>query len=403
MAYSELIKNFRRIRPYMRSFYVYGFRHRLEHDTKSARSYDNERRRVASWLGEYMKFGQDADGKRVFLSVDSRSIARNPLYRAFRAKSFTDLDITLHFYLMDILEPEDGKTVNEIMDELEEYLGEFACAELPDVSSLQKKLSEYAALGLIRKEKQGKQVRYFLSRTDTDLDSWQVPGAFFSEAAPLGVVGSYLLDRMEDQTDYFRFKHHYILYALDSEVLCDLFLAMGAHQKVSLRQGQRCHEILPLSIYISTQTGRQYVLGQTAAGFRFFRLDLIDSVEPGEPAEISPQLEKDLAQFQKKVWGVSAKRSRKPEHLEMVIQGEEPFVVQRLEREKRCGTIVKLADGNWRFEADVWDAMEMLPWIRTFIGRIVSLRCTNPEVQRRFYEDLEAMKNMYGGTADAVQ
>lgn len=403
MAYSELIKNFRGIRPYMRSFYVYGFRHRLEYDAKSARSYDNERRRVASWLGEYMKFGQDADGKRVFLSVDSRSIARNPLYRAFRAKSFTDLDMTLHFYLMDILEPEDGKTVNDILDELEGYLEEFAYTELPDISSLQKKLSEYVSLGLIRREKEGKQVRYFLVQTDTDLDSWRMPAAFFSEAGPLGVVGSYLLDRMEGQANCFRFKHHYILYALDSEVLCDLFLAMGAHRKVSLRQGRRCQEILPLKIYISTQTGRQYVLGRAAAGFRFFRLDLIDSVEPGEEADISSQLESDLAGFQHKVWGVSTKRGRKPAHLEMVIRGEEKFVVQRLRREKRCGTIVKLEDGNWRFEADVWDPMEMLPWIRTFTGRIVSLRCTDLEVEKRFYEDLAAMKKLYGGPADAVQ
>lgn len=57
MAYSELLKSFHRIRPYMRSFYVYGFRHRQEFDAKSARSYDNERRRVESWLGDYMKFG----------------------------------------------------------------------------------------------------------------------------------------------------------------------------------------------------------------------------------------------------------------------------------------------------------------------------------------------------------
>lgn len=46
MAYSELIKSFHRIRPFMRSFYVYGFQHRLEHDEKSTRSYDNERRRI---------------------------------------------------------------------------------------------------------------------------------------------------------------------------------------------------------------------------------------------------------------------------------------------------------------------------------------------------------------------
>lgn len=52
MAYSELIKNFDRIRDYMRQFYVYGFKSRTEYDKKSTRSYDNERRRIESWLGQ---------------------------------------------------------------------------------------------------------------------------------------------------------------------------------------------------------------------------------------------------------------------------------------------------------------------------------------------------------------
>lgn len=61
MAYSELIKNFDRIRDYMRQFYVYGFKSRNEYDKKSARSYDNERRRLESWLGDFMSFRQTAD------------------------------------------------------------------------------------------------------------------------------------------------------------------------------------------------------------------------------------------------------------------------------------------------------------------------------------------------------
>lgn len=37
MAYSELIKNFEKVRSYMRDFYVYGFKGRDEFDAKSAR------------------------------------------------------------------------------------------------------------------------------------------------------------------------------------------------------------------------------------------------------------------------------------------------------------------------------------------------------------------------------
>ena len=102
-SYNELIKNFERIRNYMREFYVYGFKSRNDYDKKSARSYDDERRRLESWLGDYMRFERNRDGKNMFISIDSRVTVHNPLYRAFKAKSFTDRDITLHFIIFDIL------------------------------------------------------------------------------------------------------------------------------------------------------------------------------------------------------------------------------------------------------------------------------------------------------------
>lgn len=66
MAYSELIKNFEKIRSYMREFYVFGFKSRNGYDRKSARSYDDERRRVESWLGDYMRFAKPPRARMYF-------------------------------------------------------------------------------------------------------------------------------------------------------------------------------------------------------------------------------------------------------------------------------------------------------------------------------------------------
>ena len=99
MAYNELIKNFEKIREYMRDFYVYGFKSRDGYDRKSLRSYDDEKRRIESWLGKFMRFIRTSEGKNVFISIDSRNISHNPFYNALKAKSFTDVDITLHFIL----------------------------------------------------------------------------------------------------------------------------------------------------------------------------------------------------------------------------------------------------------------------------------------------------------------
>ena len=406
MAYSELIKNFSRIRGYMRSFYVYGFRHRNEYDEKSTRGYDNERRRIESWLGDYMSFGQDADGKRTFLSVDSRAADHNPLYRAFKAKSFTDRDIMLHFHLLDILENTEGLSITEITEKLAERLNEFDSDEIPDESTIRKKLQEYVELGLLRKEKRGRETVYSVSVDDMNLESWQTAIDYYAETAPLGVIGSFLQGRFPETEPVFRFKHHYILNALDSEILYDLVTAIGEERAVTLTKGKYKTDVLPQKLYISTQTGRQYLLAWMPRNrqFTFIRTDLIDEVKIGEQIMIPEKLKERLRDFQSHVWGAAAGNRSTPEHLEMtlLVRENEGFIVNRLEREKRCGTVEQLDRTHWRFSADVYDAVEMLPWIRTFTGRIAKLECSNPHVTDRFYKDLEMMAVMYGGESNAV-
>ena len=412
MAYSELIKNFNRIRAYLRSFYVLGFQHRREFDQKSARSYDNERRRVESWLGDYMSFGQDAEGRRVFLSVDSRAIPENPLYRAFRTKTFTDLDITLHFYLLDLLSDSKGLPISGVMDGLTNYLSKFDSEGWPDESTVRKKLKEYVELGLLKTEKHGRETVYLLSRDTVKLDSWDAAIAFFSEAAPLGVIGSFLQNRLPERFPALRFKHHYILNALDSEVLCELLIAIGEKKTVSLSMKNRRETVLPLKLYIGTQSGRQYLFAWSTRNqkYSFFRTDLIDHVkiDPAKKEEGKVQKTEELIHggdaFCSHVWGVSANQRGATDHLEMILyveEGEE-YILQRLQREMRRGAVEQLDDTHWKFSADVLDALEMLPWLRTFTGRITQLQCTNRLVTDRFWSDFSALMKMYGGEDSAV-
>lgn len=103
MAYSELVKRFDLVRDYMRDFLIFGFKTREDFDRKSGRTYDNERRRIESWLGDSLRWEYRAGGKALFLSLDAGTLSRNPLYRAWQSKSFTDNDILLHFFLLDLL------------------------------------------------------------------------------------------------------------------------------------------------------------------------------------------------------------------------------------------------------------------------------------------------------------
>ena len=44
---------------------------------------------------------------------------------------------------------------------------------------------------------------------------------------------------------------------------------------------------------------------------------------------------------------------------------------------------------------DVYDINEMIPWIRTFIGRITNLQMEDKNLEKRFKEDINAMYNLY--------
>lgn len=412
MAYSELIKNYERIRYYMRQFYVYGFKSRGEYDAKSARSYDNERRRIESWLGEYMCFRQDAGGKQVFLSVDSRNIFHNPLYQSFKAKSFTDKDITLHFYLLDILADGQAFSIKEIIKRLDETLSQFERPFPLDESTVRNKLREYEQLGLLTSQKQGRITLYQLPKEPLDLHTWEEALSFYSEENPLGVVGSFLLDQLENPPQHFTFKHHFLLHALDSQILCTLLMSIREHRRVEFTAhssgggAPASRKGYPMKIFISSQTGRQYLLYYYIPTRRllFQRIDAIVEVIPGPEDPSYQTYEQSYRRFRKKLWGVSTGTTHTLEHLEMTIHinANEPHILQRLEREKRFGQVEKLDAYTYRFSADVYDATEMLPWLRTFIGRIVALQCSNQQVTDTFYADLRQMLALYGGADDAL-
>lgn len=413
MAYKELIKKFENIREYMREFFVYGFKNREEIGRKSARSYDNERRRIESWLGESMSFSRSANGKAKFISIDTRKVSKNPLYNAFKAKSFTSNDIVLHFLLLDILDEAEWKSFSEIVEGFyQEYADRLENEPEIEPPVIRLKLNEYVKEGIIECRKNGKNSCYRRSADKISVKDWKEAVAFYSEAGPLGVIGSYMLDNpaLKDMAGYsskYRFKHHYLVHVLESQILYRIFEAMNSNSDIQVTtigrssKNKTDFEIYPVKVYESTQNGRMYILGYEMKykNFRFFRMDNIVEVKMlgiREKPELIYQKYEELLPY---LWGVSLNNNKRNEHVEMtlVIKKKDSHILTRLQREKRNGRIEELGNDRYRYEADVSDSMELMPWIRSFIGRIENLECTNKNFERIFYEDLEEMNRLYFG------
>lgn len=389
----------------MRDFYIYGFKSRDDFDLKSARTYDNEKRRCESYLGENMQWTYSGGAKVSFVSADCGKINSNPLFSAWKSKSFTNNDIMLHFYLLEALQNA-SKSSEELVEEISLKSGKTF-----DLQTVRGKCNEYTELGIFSKEKLGKTFHYSLSQNIINLDDELLDAVKFFQSGNLGVVGQFILDNEDKQNDLFVFKHHYIAYTLEDGILCDILDAMHAHKKVELKligtkSGKPAlHKVVPVKIICSYHSGRRYVCAYLPAAKRFstFRLDTIKSVEYLEIMpdydEISDALNRNLG----KVWGVSFEGSSRNESFSITLhidEKHERYIINRIEKESRGGALERIAENTYKFTKETFDANEAMPWVKTFIGRIISFESTE-RLEKKLKSDINRMAEMYGmGGAD---
>lgn len=405
--FNELIKHFNKVRTYVRDFYVYGFKSRMDYPKSGRRTYDNERRRIESWFADYIQSDYNPSRKKsVAITLDSNRIDSNPLYNVWKTKSFTNNDIMLHFFLLDLMQ--DGKTrnVETITDELlERYQLVF------EIQTVRKKLIEYEQHGLFVVKKLGRQHVYtaypdWLTSHPDLYAGLKEAVSYYQAAAPFGFVGSTILDSLRCRNDHFRFRHDFLAHTLEDEVLLPLLNAIKEKLRISLqtksvRSGNLIElECVPLKIRVSTQTGRRYlcVWRLTDRRLATYRLDSIQKVTPLKP---EPDYDQYLADFEKNgcfTWGVSFGHSREHEKICLRITLDEiteGYLIDRIDREGRQGQLTKIEPGIYEYTLECWDSSEMTPWIRTFTGRILSFTCSNKQVEQRFWHDIRLMQQMY--------
>lgn len=412
--FQELIKNFSNIREYVRDFFVYGFKTRSDFKEKSPRTYDNQRRRLESWLGPYVRKDYVSGGFNLSLAIDSNLLDTNPLFQVWKTKSFTDNDIQLHFFILDFLQDGKARTAEEITDRI---LSDYEV--LFDIQAVRRKCNAYAKEGLLNKQKSGKTVVFSLDNT---LMQWLKSNeninnalAFYQMAGNFGIIANELLEQLDVQNQIFRVKHSFFVHTLEDEILFALLDSMHRRAIVKLeiksskREMNNTVHCVPLQIFTSTRSGRRFLCAYLDSSRRFtcFRLDTVKKVFTLEEADDYEELLAKLERNRPHLWGVSF-QSEERHHLErltMTIWALEPtenYIVERLKREGRGGTVTRTARNTYQYETEVFDCNEMLPWIRTFIGRILSLECTAKSVEQRFYKDLQDMYEMYGIT-DATE
>lgn len=406
-GFSELVKHFDKTRSYIYDFFIYGFKKRGDFKQKSNRTYDDEKRRIKSWFGDYIQEDNSKKGKSVSISLDSGSISENPLYKAYYSKSFTEKDINLHFLIIDILYNGEILSLNEIAEKINnDYNIEI------ENQIIRNKLSEYEKEGIIIIHKKGKTHYYSLSpdRTGEFLKNYQgLDDAvkFFSETQKFGIIGNSILKSAEIKNDIFRIKHNYIVHTLEDIIIPDILTAIEQKKYISVikfhSKNNEITNVIPMKILSSVQTGRRYlaVYSPEIKRFTSTRLDSTEKIKiHGECPEYDG-IYNEFLEAEKYCFGVSFGSYNRKAEIEktvvnfMIDEKNESYVIDRLKREKRNGILEKIDENSFRLTINTFDSSEIIPWIRTFTGRIISVTGDNENALRRFYDDIDIMYNTY--------
>ena len=411
MAYTELVKNLKGIRSYIREFLVYGYKTRDDYSRhKSGRTYDDERRRLKNYLGSYVSYSNTEKGRASYVSFDTRSVSHNPLFAIYKACSFTDLDITLHFCILELLSMKEKMTLHEINEEIFTLIPEDVDFQI-DESTIRRKLREYVGLGLLDYQKKGNRILYFVPKQLKNIQELSEALNYYSEVSMCGVVGNYILTNNDFYDDIFIFKHHNPTAVIESDILFEILEAIHNKRTIFITKykrksnKERSGYYVPLSIYKSVETGRMYIMVYDMNfGYQSLRLDYISTVKLGEVYKAYDLIKVTFNKNKQYIWNVSLNGfvsdacPQKLEHVSFSIffSDNEQYVYQRLFSEKRTGNVELIEKNQARFSIDVFDSRELIPWIRTFVSRIINISFSNENVMNLFLSDIKAMNEMYG-------
>ncbi|MBR4634373.1 WYL domain-containing protein [bacterium] len=410
------------LRAFVREIYVESFHSPDGHisiHSESGRSEAEAKSRIHAFFEE--NFITKNSKKDDVLKFDSRIVDQNPLFAIWKMCHFKPEYLTRDFALFDLL------STTEYQEGLSDY-------DLKSDDSGKNKLEFYTGKPISHKQldlyipslrtngvldvknsfsPNGKLLKSTYKLTDTKKiqnlikNNPEIISAvqFASETFPCGVIGSYIIDSIDikETLPVFYFKHHFIYNTLDSEVMYTIFSAINEKRFVTIQRKGNIIRVTPIQVRYSARDGRSYLIYYTNypkyKGFNVENFENIVSVKKSDKCSYFDSLRSEYHSIKKNLWGKSITiDKKKTEHVDFTIQynDAEIYVLKRLKREAFSGQIkTNTNKKEATFSYELFDSKELIPWIRSYFGRITQFHFENKDLQQQLKDEIKKMYAIY--------
>jgi len=87
--------------------------------------------------------------------------------------------------------------------------------------------------------------------------------------------------------------------------------------------------------------------------------------------------------------------------MELFIDEEkEQHIINRLNTEGRGGELIRTSQNIYVYSKEIYDSNEIMHWVKSFTGRIISVDCKDKNIVNKFYKDMQRMYDMYIGSEE---
>lgn len=384
------VKDYNKLRTFLRYAFLYGcftkddFVERLNYSESLV---DKDYKRLLSLLGPKYFIRKTPRQTRFRMNYNYYQNAENYLVRSYYGKSSTKIQMSLYFMLLQLVKKQ--MDVAEISGQIPSLSEDFDPKTL--VRQLDK-LVEWELLEKVQYKKKGKlyyrPVKDFFSEFD-DLELQQLKTAveFFCNIEFPSIPGYYLSNTIESYMRHcrkrtaseknlflYRFKGFHTI--LEEDIAWRLLSCIEGRQKIRLEyqsgSGINHIELSPLKLVIDIQYGRWYLLGSTGEGLvKVCRLDRISGFTALKDRYDNEDDREKLDKALRHSWCVGMPNNGgKPSALKIRFSVPEKqnitFLLDKVGREGKWGTITEVTDNSFIYSITVNDANEIKPWIRSF-------------------------------------
>lgn len=414
------VKDYNKLRTFLRYAFLYGcytkddFVERLNYSSSLV---DKDYRRLLNILGPRHFRKKTPKQTRFRMKYNYYKDTENYLVKSYYAKSSTKLQLSLYFLILQVLKSR--MDVNEISSKIPTLSDDF------NIKTLTRQLDKMAEQDLIEKiqyKKKGKlyyepKKDFFAQLTDEELKSLKYAVEFFCNIEFPSVPGYYLSHTIEQYIRYYRkskevgkslflyrFKNFHTV--LEEDMAWKLLWCINNNKKIDIeycsRRGIINKLISPKKMVMDIYYGRWYLIGSTDnSTIGIYRVDKITDFNIAGSQEKSPYDKVQIDDLFKHSWSISPKREKEGTSIVKIRFSVDPhqdlsFLLNKVKREGKWGTITNIEDKSFIYTIEVNDATEMKPWIRSFGHYAEVIESTNCNLRQELCDEWSDMLGSYG-------